>query len=579
MFDWKIINKGIEIKNRSDYSFHPAALKIFFQKGLNTPEKINRFLFPDYDKDLHSPFLFSQMPQAVKRIKKAKKRKEKVAIFGDYDADGITSSAVLAEIFKKLNIPFEIYIPNKRSEGYGLNLEAIKELKEKNVSVIVTVDCGISNAEEIIGASKMGIDVIITDHHHIPSKVPKAHSIINPQMKNSGYPFKELAGVGVAFKFAQALCEELIPNEKDQLKWLLDLVAIGTIADCVPLLEENRILCKYGLIVLSKTRRIGLQELFKVGRILVDENNVPNTHKISFQIAPRINAAGRMDHANIAYNLISEKDRIKARKLALELETYNQERQAITKQIVKEVEVLANNAFKNKKFIFAVGEHFSLGVAGLAAGKIADKFRKPTAILQKGRNESRGSFRSIPQINIIEAIEKYGNLLTKYGGHNQAAGISIKNENLEEFYKRLNAFIEKRLADKDVPPEILIDAEISSKDINFKLAEEIKKMEPFGVGNEEPTFLTKNLIVEELKWVGNGEKHLKLFLRPGDKTPKIFEAIGFNSPNSFRDIKPGDIIDLAFHLQQDSWNGSEKIQLEIVDLKIKSDPNTQIAHE
>ena len=579
MFDWKIINKGIEIKNRSDYSFHPAALKIFFQKGLNTPEKINRFLFPDYDKDLHSPFLFSQMPQAVKRIKKAKKRKEKVAIFGDYDADGITSSAVLAEIFKKLNIPFEIYIPNKRSEGYGLNLEAIKELKEKNVSVIVTVDCGISNAEEIIGASKMGIDVIITDHHHIPSKVPKAHSIINPQMKNSGYPFKELAGVGVAFKFAQALCEELIPNEKDQLKWLLDLVAIGTIADCVPLLEENRILCKYGLIVLSKTRRIGLQELFKVGRILVDENNVPNTHKISFQIAPRINAAGRMDHANIAYNLISEKDRIKARELALELETYNQERQAITKQIVKEVEVLANNTFKDKKFIFAVGEHFSLGVAGLAAGKIADKFRKPTAILQKGRNESRGSFRSIPQINIIEAIEKYGNLLTKYGGHNQAAGISIKNENLEEFYKRLNAFIEKRLADKDVPPEILIDAEISSKDINFKLAEEIKKMEPFGVGNEEPIFLTKNLIVEELKWVGNGEKHLKLFLRPGDKTPKIFEAIGFNSFDRFKDIKIGNIADLVFHLQLDNWNGNKKIQLNIIDLKIKSDSNTQIAHE
>ena len=579
MFDWKIINKGIEIKNRSDYSFHPAALKIFFQKGLNTPEKINRFLFPDYDKDLHSPFLFSQMPQAVKRIKKAKKRKEKVAIFGDYDADGITSSAVLAEIFKKLNIPFEIYIPNKRSEGYGLNLEAIKELKEKNVSVIVTVDCGISNAEEIIGASKMGIDVIITDHHHIPSEIPKAHSIINPQMKNSGYPFKELAGVGVAFKFAQALCEELIPNEKDQLKWLLDLVAIGTIADCVPLLEENRILCKYGLIVLSKTRRIGLQELFKVGRILVDENNVPNTHKISFQIAPRINAAGRMDHANIAYNLISEKDRIKARELALELETYNQKRQAVTKQIVKEVEVLANNTFKNKKFIFAVGEHFSLGVAGLAAGKIADKFRKPTAILQKGRNESRGSFRSIPQINIIEAIEKYGNLLTKYGGHNQAAGISIKNENLEEFYKRLNTFIEKRLADKDVPPEILIDAEISSKDINFKLAEEIKKMEPFGVGNEEPIFLTKNLIVEELKWVGNGEKHLKLFLRPGDKTPKIFEAIGFNSFDRFKDIKIGNIADLVFHLQLDNWNGNKKIQLNIIDLKIKSDSNTQIAHE
>ena len=566
MPNWKI-RKRIKIKNESDYPFHPIALNIFFQRDISTSKKINSFLFPDYEKDIHSPFLFSQMPKIVKRIKKAMKKKEKVVIFGDYDADGVTSTVVLAEAFRKLKISCDTYIPDKKSEGYGLNLKAIEKFKKQNVNLIITVDCGISNFREIEKANELGIDVIVTDHHHIPSKIPKAHAIINAHM-DDGYPFKDLAGVGAAFKLAQALYEKIIPEEKEQLKWLLDLVAIGTIADCVPLTKENRTLCKYGLVVLSKTRRTGLQELFKVGGILADENNIPDAHKVSFQIAPRINAAGRMNHASIAYNLISEKDRIKARGVALELEDCNKKRQTATKRIVEEVEVLANNAFQDKKFIFAAEKHFPIGIVGLAAGKITDKFKKPSAVLQKGKNESRGSFRSIPRINIIEVIEKCDDLLIKYGGHSQAAGIVIKNKNLERFYEKLNALIEKKLKNKDIAPKILIDAEISSEDIGFKLTEDIKKMEPFGKGNEEPIFLTKNLIVEELKWVGNGEKHLKLFLRPNNKTPKIFEAIGFNLADEFKNIKQGDVVDLVFNLQQDSWNGNKKIQLNIVDLKI-----------
>ncbi len=566
--NWKIREK-IKTDNENENSWHPITLNLLFQRGLDKNQEINRFLFPDYEKDIHNPFLFSQMPGAVDRIIKAKKGKEKIAIFGDYDADGITSSVVLAEIFRKLELFFEIYIPDKKNEGYGLNSKAIKYLKKKGVSLIVTVDCGISNAKEVETASKMGIDFIITDHHHIPPKIPKACAVINPHMKNSGYPFEDLAGVGVAFKLAQALCEKIIPEEKEQLKWLLDLVAIGTIADCVPLLEENRTLCKFGLVVLSKTRRVGLQEIFKVGQISIDENHIPDAQKVSFQIAPRINAAGRMNHAIVAYDLISEEDRVKARSLSLELESCNRKRQAATKRIIDEVEILAKNAFRKKKFIFAAGKHFPIGIVGLAAGRIADKFGKPTAILQKGELESRGSFRSIPPINIIESIEKCKDLLIKYGGHSQAAGISIKNENLEKFYEKLNTIIENDLRGKDILPEILIDAEISEEDISFKLVEEIKKIEPFGKENEEPLFLTKNLIVEELSWVGNGEKHLKLFLRPKNKKPKIFEAIGFNMSESFKNIKKGDVLDLVFNLQQDSWNGNKKLQLKIVDLKIK----------
>lgn len=578
MISWKIKEKA-EISGESDNAVHPILLNILSQRGISASKDIKSFLAPDYNSNIHSPFLFSQMKKAVERIERTIKKGERAMIFGDYDADGVTSTAVLAEVFKELGISHDIYIPDKKSEGYGLNLKAIKEFKKKNINLIITVDCGISNLKEVEKANELGIDVIITDHHHIPPEIPKAHAIINSHMDDSGYPFKDLAGVGAVFKVAQALYEKLLPEKKEQLKWLLDLVAIGTIADCVPLLGENRVLAKYGLVVLSKTRRTGLQELFKVGRILVDENNTPDAYKISFQIAPRINAAGRMDHAGIAYNLISEKDRVKARSLALELEDCNKKRQAVTKRTVEEVEVLANDAFKDKKFIFAAGEHFPIGIVGLAAGKITDKFKKPSAVLQKGENESKGSFRSIPQINIIEAIEECGDLLIKYGGHSQAAGISIENKNLEKFYEKLNSIIEKKLQGKDISPEILIDAEISCEDIGFKLAEEIKKMEPFGKGNEEPIFLTKNLIVEELRWVGNGEKHLKLFLRPNNKTPKIFEAIGFNLSDKFKNIKQSDTVDIVFNLCQDEWNGNKKIQLRIVDLKIKSDSNTQIAPE
>lgn len=568
MTNWRIKEK-INPSNKNNSAIHPVLLSILSQRGISASKDIEDFLAPDYNSNIHSPFLFSQMEKVVTRIKKTIKKNEQVIIFGDYDADGVTATAVLAEVFEELKISYDIYIPNKKSEGYGLNLKAIESFKKKGVSLIITVDCGISNLNEVEKANKLGIDIIITDHHHIPPEIPKAHAIINSHMNDSGYPFKDLAGVGAAFKVAQALYEKILPEKTEQLKWLLDLVAIGTIADCVPLLGENRVLAKYGLVVISKTRRIGLEELFKVGRILINENNAPDSHKISFQVAPRINAAGRMDHASIAFNLISQRNRVKARGLALELEAHNQKRQAVTKKVIQEVEILANNIFKDKKLIFATGEHFPIGIVGLAAGKIANKFKKPAAVLQKGKTESHGSFRSIPQINIIKAIEKCDDLLVKYGGHSQAAGITIKNENLERFYKKLNTIIEKEFRGKNISPEILIDAEISHEDIGFKLVEEIKKMEPFGKGNEDPVFLIKNLIVEKLRWVGNGEKHLKLFLRPNNNAPKIFEAIGFNLSNEFKNIKADNNIDMVFNLQQDNWNGNKKVQLMIVDLKIR----------
>ncbi len=565
--NWKLKEK-VEMREAGLPKLHPVVLQILLDRKIDTEEKINNFLYPDYDKGLFDPFLFSDMEKALERVEKAQKNKELVAIFGDYDADGVTSSTILKEALDTLGIESTIHIPDRKIEGYGMNIKAIEEFKNKNVKLIITVDCGITNCNEVEKANEFGIDVIIVDHHHIPVKIPNALAIINPHQKKSGYPFPDLAGVGVTFKFVQGIYKKFFPDKIDQLKWMLDIVAIGTVADCVPLINENRVITKFGLIVLSKTKRMGLLELFQVARLQIDENNVPDTRKISFQIAPRINAAGRMDHANTAFNLIKEKDQVVARNLALELEGNNQARQKATAQIVDEVRVLANNMFKDKKFIFAVGEHFPTGIVGLASGRIADEFNKPVAILNKGETESTGSFRSIPQINIIETIEKCSEFLVKFGGHSQAAGVTVKNENLNAFFEKLSEIIENELKDKDVSVVMEVDAEILPKDLDFELAESLQKFEPFGEGNEEPIFLMKNLEVSELRTVGNGEKHLKLSLKANDGTPKIFEAIGFNLTNGFSHLKKGDKVDIIFTISEDKWNGNKKIQLKLTDIKI-----------
>jgi len=556
-----------ELLNDSSLSLHPKILTLLIQRGIKNKDEIKKFISPNYEKDINNPFLFKEMEKAMDRLKVAKEKNEKVVVFGDYDADGITSALILKIALEEVGFEVRVHIPNKESEGYGLNDNAIRKIAKDGFTLVITTDCGIANKDEVAGADKIGIDVIITDHHHIPPEIPLAVAIINPKVTDCGYPQDNLAGVGVAFKFAQAIFETFIPEKKEKIKWLLDLVAIGTVADMVPLIGENRTLVKFGLIVLSKTKRVGLQEMFKVGRILIDENNFPDAQKISFQIAPRINAASRMTHAQRAFDLLAEDSRVLARDLALDLEDQNSRRQKETTQIVSEADKIAKNFFKDKNFIFIANKNFPVGTLGLVAGKLAEKLKRPVAILKKEATESKGSFRSIPRINIIETIEKCSELLVKYGGHAQAAGITIKNENLEKFYEKMKLIIDSELDGQDLSPEIGIDLELFAADINNELVEDLKKMEPFGQGNVKPVFLMKNLIIQELKWVGNGEKHLKLFLHPSEGGPKIFEAIGFNLSNRFKTLKIGDEINLLFNLEQDEWNGSKKIQMKIVDIK------------
>ena len=559
-----------EIPLTFSLALNPLIAKLLFSRGLTTEKEISQFIAPDYETDSPDPFAFCDMEKVVERIKQASERKEQVVIFGDYDADGITSSAIIKETLDLIGIDSFVYIPNKNTEGYGLSLGSIDLFKEKGVTLIITVDCGITSIEEVKKANSLGIDVIITDHHHVPTIVPNAHAIINPHQKNCGYPFNDLAGVGVAFKVVQAIFAKLMPEKIQLSKWMLDLVAIGTIADCVPLVGENRLFVKYGLTVLSKTRRVGLLELFTVGRISINENEMPDTKKVSFYIAPRINAAGRVNHANLAYNLVMEKDIVMARDFALELEANNTERQKITAAMVDEVKNLAENDFKNKKFIYAISEHYSIGVVGLVAGKISQKFNKPTAIFQKSEDVSKGSFRSIPQINIIETIGECSELLERYGGHSQAAGVSVKNENLEKFYEKMNDLISAKLAGIELVEEIKIDNEVLAADIDFNLVEDLEKLKPFGEGNVEPIFVIRNLIVREKKNIGTGNKHIKLFLSPADGSLKIFEAVSFNGFDKYLEVRENDQIDLACNIEKDEWNGNKKIQLVVVDLKVTS---------
>lgn len=543
-------------------------LNILFRRGLDNEEKVRDFFQFDYDR-IADPFSLKDMSRAVDRLVRARDKQEKVAIYGDYDADGVTASVLLFESLKELGfVEPLLYIPDRQNEGYGVNDGAVDYLKKSGADLVVTVDCGISNRKEIARARENGLDFIITDHHNVPDEIPDGIPVINPHQKDCGYPFKDLAGVGVAFKLVQALYMKIDPERVDQLKWQLDLVAIGTVADCVPLLGENRELVKFGLIVLSKTRRVGLKEMFKVGRIAISEDAKADTEKIAFQVSPRINAAGRMDHANVSCRLMLETDPVKAREMALEVEAKNQERQKVTSEIVREVRVVAENSFKDKNLIFVMNPHWPVGLLGLVAGKICDEFQKPTAVLQDQGEEIVGSFRSIPEFDVIEAIKKSSRFLLKFGGHSQAAGVSLKKEEAEGFYSSMDALCQEALSDKDISPSLDIDLEIDLDRIGWEIVSAMKELEPFGEGNVEPVFLSRNVLVESMRIVGNGKKHLKLSLRKEGGSPKIFDAIGFSLGGYFPDLKQGDKIDVVFNLSEDEWNGSQKIQMKILDLRI-----------
>ncbi len=554
------------VVSQSDTSPHPVIQLLLEQRGVFGDEARERFFFPDYERDMYDPFLFVAMRQVIDRIKQAKQNGERVGVFGDYDADGVTSSVILRTGLEAIGLIVSVYIPNKNTEGHGLHHNAIESFVADGVTLAFTVDCGMTNHAEILEAKQRGIEFIIIDHHHTPEVLPEAFAIINPKLPGAGYPFTELCGAGTAFKVVQALYRELLPEALPQLKWLLDVTAIGTIADVMPLIGENRTIAHFGLIVLGKTRRIGLQELFAVGRIPIDDNHPPTAWSVSFQMAPRINATSRMAHAREAHRLLMTTDRVEARDLALEIERHNVERRKVSDYITEQVRKIAE--VSDKKLIFAVDEHFAFGVVGLVAGRIAREYGKPTVVLQRGAEESQGSLRSVPELNIIEAIEECGDLLVKFGGHAQAAGLTVRNEQLDAFREKFEQVVARRMEGIEAEAELLIDARVSPYLLTTELLRDLKRMAPFGQGNPEPMFLVENMSVEETRMVGKGNKHLKLVLRSKDGGNRQWDAIAFGLGEQFPDLKRGEKLDVVVQLDDNTWNGTTKLQLKIVDMRL-----------
>jgi len=580
---WKLKPKAPSAFLKQFPEYSPLVVQLFYERGLKNQKQIDEFFNPDYQQDIHNPFLLKGMEKAVKRILKAVEKKEKITIYGDFDADGVCSTAILFLTLKKLGVKEpKIYIPDRDKEGHGFNKEAVKGLAKNRVNLIITVDCGCTDLEEVDLANSLGIDVIITDHHTLRDESPKAAAIINPLQKNDKYPFKKLAGAGVAYKLACALLStsKQTPELK---KWLLDLTAIATVVDMMPLIGENRTLVKYGLGVLAQTQWIGLRELMKVAQVVpkvirTSLNGEPpstnlNVHTLSFVLGPRLNAAGRMDHANAAFHLLTAQNKKTAENLAKQLSQSNINRQNLTSKIVQEIESRLREKFsqsKKPKLIFEGSPDWPVGLVGLAAGKIAEKYHRPTVIYQQKKDIIDASCRTIPGFDLIKVLEQCSDFLDDFGGHKAAAGFQIKNKNLSKVKKVFSQMSEK-IKEKDTISVLDIDAELLIEEISWQNYDQIQNFAPFGKGNPEPRFLAKKLEVADLRIVGNGGKHLKLDLIMFDRDSGIaknFNAIGFGLGEWQEKLKKGDLIDVVFELVANEWNDYRSLEMKIIDIKL-----------
>lgn len=515
------------------------------------------FIEPDFENGLHDPFLLEGMSEAVERLKTAIINKEIVGIFGDYDADGIPASALLSNLFEAHGLKNVIYIP-LREEGYGLNEKGIDYLKSLGVSVLITVDLGIREIENTKYARSLGMDVIITDHHEPGENIPDTFAVINPKRKNSPYPFRELSGGGVAFKLAQAMSERLKVVKKNDLKWMLDLVGITTICDVVPLIDENRIFAKFGLLVLEKTKRPGLVSLYKAAEI---NNKNITTYTVGYQIGPRLNAPGRLNQNQESLELLLAKDKEKAEFLAGELNDINKKRQNDLEKIYIEARTqVVDKKLNYKKVILVSSKNWSSGLIGLVAGRLTEEFVRPAIVLDYGKEFSKGSARSIDNFNIVEVLEDCKDLLESFGGHAKAAGLTLKNENINFLYERLLSIADKKLTIEDLIPKIKIDKVLEISDLSFKLIDELKKLEPYGLGNSRPVFVVKNIATEGIRCIGIGGKHMKFSIG-------MVDVIAFNMGTVATEIT-NKKIDIAFTLDENIWNDEKKIQMKVVDIKL-----------
>lgn len=536
------------------YQIGKLLANILVNRNIVEEKEITTFLEPTRN-DFYNPFLMPDMEKAVNRILQAIQKKEKIMIYGDYDVDGITSITVLKKFMQERGALVADYIPNRLEEGYGLNKPAIQSIVEQGYSLMVTVDCGISAIEEVAYGNALGLETIVTDHHEPGENLPDALAVVDAKRKDSIYPFNQLAGVGVVFKVIQAISQKLQLPEKEYLKYL-DIVCVGTISDIVPLVNENRVIAKLGLKLVEVTKNVGLRTLLELsGYKQVDSNT------ISFGIAPRINACGRMGKEREALNLFLTTDPIEARNIANRLNAYNKERQDTEKEIFKQAVEQIEQASKESEVIVLGDSRWHHGVIGIVSSKITEKYFKPSVLICFEENEGKGSGRSIPGFDLFEALSHCQTYLDKFGGHSMAVGVSVKKENFEKFKKEFEEYAHNS-AIHDIIPIIPIDKEVTLKDIQMEQVKELSKLEPFGEANKTPLFLYRNLKIQAIRALSEG-KHLKLTL----KDEHFFlDGIGFNLGDLTQEYCIGDKVDVVGTLEINSFGGRQTIQMNIKDM-------------
>ncbi len=540
----------------------PLIVQILYNRGFTETQEVKDFL--DHRWVYDDPFRLKGMAEAVDRLARAVRRKDPIAVYGDYDADGVTATALMVQLLTSLGANVRAYIPNRFDEGYGLNNDALTDLAADGVKLVVTVDCGIRSVSEVAYGNSLGLDIIITDHHTVGETVPPALAAINPKQPDCLYSFNELAGVGLAFKVAQALLRSNIPElNRTELSDndLLDLVALGTVADLAPLYGENRKLVEGGLQRLNtQPLRPGLAAL----RDIIGLKTAISAGTIGFTIGPRLNAAGRLDSARAAYRLLMATNELEAVHLAAQLDLQNRERQNLTLKTVDTARrmVLADDG--QRPLYFLSDPEFNPGIVGLAASRITDEFYRPTLIAERGADKTKGSARSIPEFHITEALDQCADLLLRYGGHAAAAGFTVKNEDLPALQARLLQIAAQKLDVRELRPTILIDGEVNLRGVRPSLVESINALQPFGYGNTAPCFLTRNLQIKYLKAVGQEQQHVRLVLHDGRQ---VWPAIAFRQGHWATKLSPSQEIDVVHQLEFNDWNNRREMQLNIKDLR------------
>ena len=535
--------------------YSPLLIQLLHNRGITRPEEFPAFLASDRSL-LGDPMLLSGMYQAVVRINQALLKGETVGIYGDFDADGITATAVLVQGLAILGGKAVPYIPHRQTEGHGLTIAVLKKLHDQGVSLVISVDCGITDVAEVKKAMKMGLDVIITDHHSPLKEIPEAVAVINPKLPDSRYPFVNLAGVGVAFKLLQALFQNL--GREDQLGRVTDLVAIGTIADMSPPLGENRFLIKEGLKNINASTRPGIRELISQTRL---EAGAIDADRISWVIAPCLNAAGRLADGLTGYNLLMTDSEQEARELAAWLCGKNEERQKLT----------AATLIRAREQVIALGlppllitadKEYPMGIAGLVASRLSEEFYRPSIVIHTADTVSHASCRSIPEFDIIAALNKFSGYFSRYGGHAAAAGFSMPTKNLPQLENELSAFAAEQLAGVELRPHLNIDAQVKLNDLAGDTYPTTQLLAPFGHGNPVPSFLSKGVEVLDRRTMGNGGEHLRLKLR---QNGTVWDAVAFRLANHQAEFAPR--IDVVYNLEVDNWGGKKQLRLNILDFK------------